>query len=76
MTTSDSQLLRLNTMLELVGSQNPFQRARLGTTHLSDLSELEALPLTSKQDLLDDQAAQRTGRGGDAPWAESSAQPG
>jgi phenylacetate-CoA ligase len=57
MPESDAILTRLNAMLELVGTQNPFQRGRLGVTQLSALTELHDLPLTTKRDLLDDQRA-------------------
>jgi phenylacetate-CoA ligase len=50
------RLGRLNALLELVSERNPFQRARFGQTQLASLDDLPALPRTSKDDLLADQA--------------------
>ena len=51
------RLARLNALLELVAEQNPFQRERLrDRTHISSLEELAALPFTTKDDLVEDQA--------------------
>lgn len=51
------RLARLNALLELVAERNPFQRERLGgRTHLESLDELAALPFTTKDDLVADQA--------------------
>jgi phenylacetate-CoA ligase len=54
---SSDRLERLNALLAQIVESNAFQRERLGVTHLSDLSELAGLPLTHKDDLLADQAA-------------------
>jgi phenylacetate-CoA ligase len=48
---------RLNALLALVAESNPFQRERLGSVRLAALDELAELPLTSKEDLVADQAA-------------------
>lgn len=51
------RLERLNALLELIGTQNSFQRTRLGRVALGGLDELAELPFTDKDDLLADQAA-------------------
>lgn len=53
-----SALSRLNDLLVLAGSDNPFQRGRLGdVAPLRRLDDLRRLPFTLKHDLLDDQRA-------------------
>ena len=52
----DTRLHRLNALLELARRDNAFQRARLGDEPLESLDALAGLPLSCKQDLLDDQA--------------------
>jgi phenylacetate-CoA ligase len=54
---SSDRLERLNALLAQIVESNAFQRERLGVTQLNDLSELAKLPLTHKDDLLADQAA-------------------
>jgi phenylacetate-CoA ligase len=54
---SVDRLERLNALLAAVAQDNAFQRERLGVTRLADLDELATLPLTHKDDLLADQAA-------------------
>jgi phenylacetate-CoA ligase len=51
------RLARLNELLALIAERNPFQRERLGTTALASLDDLHVLPVTTKDDLLADQAA-------------------
>jgi phenylacetate-CoA ligase len=48
---------RLNALLTAVAQGNAFQRERLPATRLADLDGLAGLPLTHKDDLLADQAA-------------------
>ncbi len=51
-------LPRLNELLTLASTDNPFQRPRLGgVVPLERLEDLSRLPFTRKQDLLDDQHA-------------------
>jgi phenylacetate-CoA ligase len=54
---SVDRLERLNALLAAVAGDNAFQRERLGVTRLADLDDLATLPLTHKDDLLADQAA-------------------
>jgi hypothetical protein len=55
---TDPRLARLNELLALIAERNPFQRERLGaTTALASLDELQRLPVTTKDELLADQAA-------------------
>jgi phenylacetate-CoA ligase len=54
---SGDRLGRLNALLGQVVQTNAFQRERLDVTELGDLKGLAALPLTHKDDLLADQAA-------------------
>jgi phenylacetate-CoA ligase len=54
---SVDRLERVNALLALVARSNAFQRERLGVDRLADLDELADLPLTHKDDLLADQAA-------------------
>jgi phenylacetate-CoA ligase len=54
---SGDRLERLNALLAEVTRTNAFQRDRLGVSRLNDLDELAGLPLTHKDDLLADQAA-------------------
>jgi phenylacetate-CoA ligase len=54
--SSDDRLTRLNTLLS-GAVEAPFQRARLDRIRLRSLETLSNLPLTTKQDLLDDQHA-------------------
>jgi phenylacetate-CoA ligase len=56
--TEADRLARLNALLEHAAEHSPFQRERLrGHLPVSSLADLRALPRTSKQDLVDDQAA-------------------
>jgi phenylacetate-CoA ligase len=48
---------RLNELLSLVVDRNAFQRERLHQSTVSSLDELPLLPITTKDDLLADQAA-------------------
>lgn len=57
MTDDDAHLTRLNALLELVAERTPFQRSRLTLSRLDSLAQLGDLPLTTKQQLLDDQQA-------------------
>ena len=50
------QLARLNALLELVAERNPFQRERLSGLPLRSLDDLRRLPVTTKEELLADQA--------------------
>jgi phenylacetate-coenzyme A ligase PaaK-like adenylate-forming protein len=52
------RLERLNALLGLVAQTNAFQRERIGDVRLADLDDLPRLPLTHKEDLIADQAAQ------------------
>jgi phenylacetate-CoA ligase len=54
---SGDRLERLNALLKQIVETNAFQRERLGIAQLADLDELASLPLTHKDDLLADQAA-------------------
>ena len=56
--TEADRLARLNALLEHAAEHSPFQRERLRAhLPLARLADLRALPRTSKQDLVDDQAA-------------------
>jgi phenylacetate-CoA ligase len=56
--TEADRLARLNALLEHAAEHSAFQRERLrGHVPLASLADLRAVPRTSKQDLVDDQAA-------------------
>jgi phenylacetate-CoA ligase len=55
--SSGDRLERLNALLAQIAGSNAFQRERHGVPRLADLDGLSALPLTHKDDLLADQAA-------------------
>ncbi len=52
------RLDRLVALLDRVRERNAFQRARLGATRIAGWDDLARLPLTTKDELLADQAAQ------------------
>jgi phenylacetate-CoA ligase len=58
-TTAHEQLrlARLRELVALVAERNPFQAARLAGVRLASMDDLRRLPLTSKEELLADQAA-------------------
>jgi phenylacetate-CoA ligase len=56
MSDKNTRLSRLNQLLEEVRGLNTFQSGRVPPGPLGSIDELETLPLTSKQELLDDQA--------------------
>jgi phenylacetate-CoA ligase len=51
------RVARLNELLSLAAERNAFQRARLGERSLSSIADLPLLPITTKDQLLADQAA-------------------
>jgi phenylacetate-CoA ligase len=53
----DERIRRLSALLEQVLEGNAFQRARLGDVRLETADDLAALPTTTKEELLADQAA-------------------
>jgi phenylacetate-CoA ligase len=53
----ETALPRLNALLEEVTERNPFQRARISSGRMRSLDQLSELPLTTKDELLCDQAA-------------------
>jgi phenylacetate-CoA ligase len=59
-TLTKLQLAKLNALLKAVRAANPFYQQKLSAwrgERLSSLAEIDALPFTVKQELLDDQAA-------------------
>jgi phenylacetate-CoA ligase len=56
MSDKNDRLSRLNLLLDEVRGLNGFQGGRLPSAPLGSMDELENLPLTTKQELLDDQA--------------------
>lgn len=52
-----AQLARLDALVQRVSGTNEFQRARIGGRRVRSLEDLHSIPFTTKDELLDDQAA-------------------